>query len=541
MNATIDQPSSSGVTWSRQVVKVWLPIGLFGVIWADLARQLSYTWQVNEQYAFGWFVPILGLAMFLRRWQTRPTSAPQISPSWLKGLVAGAALFLLPLRVTYEINPDWPLCSWLMALIVVGISLYAVFIAGGLKWVRHFWFPICFILIAVQWPYRIEKGLTQDLMRVVAGLTVELLSWFNIPALQHGNLIDVGTGVVGISEACSGIRSFQSTLMAALFMGELYNLRSSRRLLLLAGGVVTAFCLNICRTFVLAWHASVAGITALESWHDPAGMIIFLVSFAGLWAMAVMLQARTEPAVSPRSLPFTPFALLPLSCPPRGFLLAIGGWSLCILVVTEVWYRAHESKNPGVYHWSVILPEANPTFQKIELAPRTLQLLAFDAGATGEWQQEDGSHWTLYFFRWMPRSIGSVITSRIHRPDRCLPAAGLVEVATAGIRYFAAGKLQLPFRRYTYTEAGKPLFVFFCQWEDGSEKQLGMQGSSQSDRLRSVLVGRRVVGNQNLELLIGGYTTLDEADRALEQSLPAMIRADDQPPAQRADLGKSGP
>jgi len=92
---------------------------------------------------------------------------------------------LLPIRVIHEINPDWPLCSWLLTLIVVALSLHAIFLAGGWPWVRHFAFPVCLILVAVQWPWRIEHALTQGLMRVVANLTVELLGWFDIPAFQH--------------------------------------------------------------------------------------------------------------------------------------------------------------------------------------------------------------------------------------------------------------------------------------------------------------------------------------------------------------------
>ncbi len=288
---------SSAVRWSTDAVwRLGLPIALFAVLWADLVRQLSYTWEANEQYAYGWFVPFFALVLFGKRWRTRPVAQPRTSPFWLTVLVVVATAALLPGRVVYEINPDWPLWSWLMALTVVGISLYAVFLAGGWKWVRHFGFPVCFILVAVQWPYRIEHGLTQGLMRVVAGLTVEVLGWFDIPAFQHGNLIEISNGVVGISDACSGIRSFQATLMAALSLGELYQLRWTRRLLLLGGGVVIAFSLNVVRTVTLTWHTSSAGIAALEEWHDPAGLMIFVVSFLCLWAVAVWLRAKSAPA-----------------------------------------------------------------------------------------------------------------------------------------------------------------------------------------------------------------------------------------------------
>ncbi len=509
------------------------------MLWADLVWQLSYTWEASEQYAYGWFVPFFALALFGKRWLTRPAAQARTSPFWLTVLVVAATTALLPGRVVYEINPDWPLWSWLMALCVVGLSLYAVFLAGGWKWLRHFGFPVCFILVAVQWPYRIEHGLTQGLMRVVAALTVELLGWFNIPAFQHGNLIEISTGVVGISDACSGIRSFQATLMAALFLGELYQLRWLRRLLLLGGGLATAFCLNVVRTLILTWHASSAGLAALEKWHDPAGLMIFVVSFACLWTVAVWLCEKPAPSGVPQDS--QPSTLNPQPAPslPRAFMIAVGCWAILCLVATDAWYRSHEIKNAGNFHWSAALPENNPTFQKIDMPSRSLHLLKFDVGATGKWRQEDGSQWTLYFFRWQPRSIRSVINSRIHRPDLCLPAAGLDEVSDAGIKYFAAGNFKLPFRRYAFEESGKPLFVFFCQWEDGSEKQLGLQGSNQTDRLRSVWVGRRVVGNQSLELLVAGYATLEDADRALAQRLPALIKQDGGPLLSKSEIGKA--
>src|SRR5205809_20708 len=52
--------------------KVWVPLALFAILWTDLCRQLSYMWSTNEQYAFGWFVPFLALALFWRRWLARP-------------------------------------------------------------------------------------------------------------------------------------------------------------------------------------------------------------------------------------------------------------------------------------------------------------------------------------------------------------------------------------------------------------------------------------------------------------------------------------
>ena len=134
----------------------------------------------------------------------------------------GAALFF-PIRFLADANPDWRLLSWFLALVVVSISLGFVYLIGGRPWLRHFAFPFLFFLVAVPWPVRIEQSVIQTLMRMVTTINVTFLQLAGVPALQHGNVIEVGKGFIGIEEACSGVRSLQATLMVSLFLGELYS------------------------------------------------------------------------------------------------------------------------------------------------------------------------------------------------------------------------------------------------------------------------------------------------------------------------------
>ena len=512
---------------------------------------------------------------------------------------------MLPLRVIYEINTDWPLISWLYTAIVVALTLYAFhlaapssvvssqwsvvsgpqstvpgpwspisafyFLLSALKspWLRHFAFPVCFILVAVVWPYRIEKGLTQDLMQIVATLTVELLGWLDIPALQRGNLIELGTGTVGVDEACSGIRSFQSCLMAALLMGELYRLRLLPRAALVAIGLALGFSFNVVRTLLLSYQANAHGLDAIAKWHDPAGFTITVACFFCLWGLALLIQKaesrkqkaeiqvpglipHPSPAVgSPWSVVSSPNLQPPPSSPLtsdhrslttgsaptsgfcfqswRRFALAVGLWSLVSIAATEAWYRFHTPKDSGVFHWSVALPEGKTGFEKIQLAPRTIKLLKYDLATTGKWRVEEGSEWSVNFFRWQPRSIESVIESRVHRPERCLPAAGFRQLPGSELIEVEASGLKLPFRKYTYEMDGRKLYVFFCQWEDGAENQAGMQSSGQADRLQSVLKGRRLVGQQTLEIIVTDCNSLDQAEQQLRKHLPGLIRPDARP------------
>lgn len=141
------------------------------------------------------------------------------------GIVVGlAALAFLPSWLFAQPSPDWSLCAWLLTAEVVLLTLGVVAWTGGRSWLWHFAFPICFIFTAVPCPRVVEVPLTHRLMGVVAGVTVEILTIAGVAAVQHGNVIEVQSGLLGIEEACSGVRSLQAALMGALFLGSSFGL-----------------------------------------------------------------------------------------------------------------------------------------------------------------------------------------------------------------------------------------------------------------------------------------------------------------------------
>ena len=120
--------------------------------------------------------------------------------------------------------PEWRLIQWVLAIQAVGMTLGAIYLARGRGWLAQLAFPICFFLVAVPWPSFIDQAVIQALTRADATVVTELMGWLGEPAMQHGNVIEVSTGVVGIDEACSGIRSFQSSLMISLFLRGILSL-----------------------------------------------------------------------------------------------------------------------------------------------------------------------------------------------------------------------------------------------------------------------------------------------------------------------------
>ena len=238
----------------------WLLPGVLGVFWLLPCIGLSIHWELNPQYHFGWFVPALALYAAWHRWFTRPEPGAPLAGSL--GVAAGAALLMGPVWLFAQPNPDWPLLNWFSTGTIIVLTLAVVAALGGVRWVRHFLVSALFIVVAIPLPDAFESPITQTMMRTVASVAVHLLDLLGVGALQHGNLIEVASGVVGVDEACSGVRSLQGSLMSSVVLGELFRFNLSRRVLLLVASLFAAFVTNVIRAAFLAWAAAHSGVAA---------------------------------------------------------------------------------------------------------------------------------------------------------------------------------------------------------------------------------------------------------------------------------------
>ena len=129
-----------------------------------------------------------------------------------------------------------------------------------------------------------------------------MLNLSHIAALQHGNLIEVKTGLLGIDEACSGVRSLQASVMVSLLLGELYRATFRRRTLFLLAGILIAFFCNVGRTFFLSWTAASQGIESVPKWHYWAGVIELSICFFALWGCVHLMCRKSLKLPAPRQL-----------------------------------------------------------------------------------------------------------------------------------------------------------------------------------------------------------------------------------------------
>ena len=270
----------------------WLTAGVLLLLWAYAVYRLGPSWYSNQDYAYGWFVPLLCLALFWERWKHRPAREPVEASTGPVIVWAVLALTLLPTCLLLEVIPYSRFPAWPFAGAIIGVTFCALYLVGGRSWVHHFAFPLLFFLIAVPWPSRFEGPLIDRMSHLNAALSTWAANLLGTPAIRSGVVIQTGAGMAGVDEACSGIRSFQAAVMVALFLGELFRYTFFRRLFFLLSGVALAFGCNVVRTTYLVRVCDLKGEAALKVTHDPAGFTILAITFAGLLGLAWLLRPR---------------------------------------------------------------------------------------------------------------------------------------------------------------------------------------------------------------------------------------------------------
>jgi len=519
-----------GNSWTKWILAL-LPLGW---LWFHLIHNLWPEWDTNPQYSYGLVVPILVVGLLFRRWAslTHGLPAARATNSWLLVLlISGMVLLLLPVRLVEGATPEWRPLQWLLALEVVGLTLYAVYLAGGRSWLRQAAFPILFFLVAVPWPSPIEQPIIQGLTRLNAHFVVEVLSIVGVPAIQHGNLIEVSTGTVGINDACSGIRSLQSSLMIALFLGEFYRFNWLGRLVLLPIGFLLAMGLNLCRASILAWVAAKDGLQAIAKYHDQTGMTILLVCTGCLFIVGWLMSRKKGAAAAPTAPPLAGDAAqvgVNLRRLNR-FAVILLIWVALVEAGTLTWYHLREANLKPSPQWTVSLPVDNSTFKKVEPTEEEHILLRFDEANHGNWMEPDGSNWHVYYFDWKPGRVAGYLAKR-HTPDICLTATGLKMSAGPTLQVIQVHGVDLPMRHYTFETPSGPLQVFQCHWEAGMDSEhFTSDESSRFNLIRGVWAGRGNQGQKVLQLVVSGYQNPGDAEKVLIPVLDRIIQVEPHP------------
>ncbi|MGJ8696682.1 MAG: exosortase/archaeosortase family protein [Verrucomicrobiaceae bacterium] len=252
---------------------------------------LSPSWDRAGYYDFGWLV-IPGCAFVF--WQRRLEWKGESELPGKVWIAAGLAfLFLLiPLRLSETMDPLWRLPLWVHAVSSLFLFHLLLVVDGGRRMSVACLPATLLCLTAVPLPSMIENPLVDGLTEMVtqAGHSLLLLSGEMVERV--GQLLITRSVPLDIAEGCSGIRSFQSSAAAALFLGEICRGAWWQRLVLLAGGLLLAVVGNVFRVFMLGRIANHETEEAVEAAHDPVGLVVLLIVYGGVSFLAWWIHRR---------------------------------------------------------------------------------------------------------------------------------------------------------------------------------------------------------------------------------------------------------
>lgn len=280
---------------------LWLlPLAAVAAWWV---RDLSFQWSSLVEYRFGPIVVMLAAYLVWERWPARPrVEEPASFVSCLALAVFGFVCVLA--AELYRIGlARTPTSSMLLSIGCASFIAAQLLCISGRPTLRHFLFPLLFFFIAVPIPKILWNPIVLNLQSFVAILNVETLRLLGIPAERHAHIITLPKNIsVGVDEACSGVRSLQSSIMAALFVGDLTLRRFGWKVVFVFGGVSLAIAGNFARSLYLSLTAYHHGSDALKAVHDAAGWSVLAFTAVGVVLLSLLvsrLDRLTPTATTP--------------------------------------------------------------------------------------------------------------------------------------------------------------------------------------------------------------------------------------------------
>ena len=238
----------------------------------------AYVWRHGEYYDYGWFVPVAAGWLLWRRWRGLGEGRVVVWGT-LGWLVLGVwVMWVLGLRVLGQADPSWRLPMGLLGVTaaILGHGLIA-WVHGWRVSLQFGWLTLLW-MSALPWPTVVELRLVRELTGSVVTVVADLFQLLGKPVQVVGDRLQLREVTVEVTDGCSGVRSFQSFVMATWFFAELQRLRVVQALWLLGWACVVAFGVNVARTFALAEIRFAWGAEAFGRAHDWLGLLAFGVS-----------------------------------------------------------------------------------------------------------------------------------------------------------------------------------------------------------------------------------------------------------------------
>ena len=277
-SATVPAPR-----WSR-VMQLSLGLAaILALLYWPIMRDLSVQWWDDANYNHGFLIPLFSGFLIWRERRRLSAIPPSGSLLGLPVLLGGIALLLLG-----DIGAENFLTRTSLIVVVAGLVL---FLAGRAS-LRALLFPLAYLLFMIPLPGILFYAITFPLQRIAAEQAAWTLDLLGVPVLLDGNIIHLSQISLGVTEACSGIRSLISLLAGAAAWAYLMLPAGWLSVLFVAAAVPITILANAARVVATGLIGQWFGVEyASGFFHEFAGWVVYVFAFACLMGIYGLIQA----------------------------------------------------------------------------------------------------------------------------------------------------------------------------------------------------------------------------------------------------------
>jgi len=248
-----------------------LLLGILGGLYWNILQNLVWQWWNDANYSHGFLVPLFSGYLIWRQRDTLRALPP--SGSWLGLPVLLAGIGALALG---DIGAEYFLTRSSLILVVAGLIIFHL----GTAIFRVVAFPIFFLFFMVPLPAILFNAVAFPLQGLAAQNAAWTLRLLGVPVFLDGNVIYLSHISLGVTEACSGIRSLISLLALAAAWAYLTLSGFWAWLVLVASVVPITVVANAGRVVITGLIGQWFGVAYTQGfYHTFSGWVIFLFAF----------------------------------------------------------------------------------------------------------------------------------------------------------------------------------------------------------------------------------------------------------------------
>jgi exosortase len=252
-------------------------------LYAETIWTLFRQWWRDPNYSHGFLVPLFsGFLVWQRR---RALAAIEPGGTWLglPVLLVGVAALLLG-----SLGHVMSLMGGSLLVVLAGLILFHL----GWDCLRAIAFPLFFCVFMIPLPDSALDAVALPLQNLAARQATRALDVLGVPVLLQGNILHLSHASLGVSEACSGIRSLITLMAVAVGWAHVSLLGIWGMVGLVTAALPITIAANVGRVVTTALARQTLGADYTEGVaHVIGGWLAFVFAMACLAGVHTVIRS----------------------------------------------------------------------------------------------------------------------------------------------------------------------------------------------------------------------------------------------------------